>query len=88
MMRSGIILCSMNYAEFESRIKRVEAFSDFFTLGYSLLSQPIYASHVGSYDGRQVVVQCAIHAREYVTALLGVELTKYVATHPFGGGVQ
>ena len=77
----------MNYGELEQRIKSVSEVSDFFTVGYSLLSQPIYAAHVGSYMGRQVIVQCAIHAREYVTALLGVELARHAATHPFGGGV-
>ena len=76
----------MNYGELEQRLQSVSEFSDLFTVGYSLLSQPIYASHVGSYTGRQVIVQCAIHAREYVTALLGVELAKYAATHHFDGG--
>ena len=76
----------MNYLEFEQRIKSVSDVADLFIVGYSLLSQPIYAAHVGSYQGRQVIVQCAIHAREYVTALLGVELTKYASVRPFGGG--
>ena len=77
---------TMNYSELEQRIKSISGVSDFFTVGYSLLSQPIYAAHVGSYSGRQVIVQCAIHAREWVTALLGVDLTKYLATRQFGGG--
>ena len=77
----------MEYVELEERIKSVSEVADFFIVGYSLLSQPIYAAHVGSYTGRQIIVQCAIHAREYVTALLGVELTKYLAVRPFGGGV-
>ena len=76
----------MKYAEFEIRIKQAESFSDFFVLGKSLLSQPIYAAHVGSYSGRQVIVQCAIHAREYITALLGVSLCEYYARQEFGGG--
>ena len=76
----------MNYGEFEQRIKSVAEISDFFIVGYSLLSQPIYAAHVGSYEGRQVIVQAAIHAREYVTALLCAELTRYAAARPFGGG--
>lgn len=76
----------MNYLEFVERIKGVESVSDFFIVGYSLLSQPIYAAHVGNYSGRQVIVQCAIHAREYLTALLGVELAKDLSVRPFGGG--
>ena len=76
----------MNYSEFESRILTVSTFAERFIVGYSLLGQAIYGAHVGSYFGRQVIVQCAIHAREYVTALLGVKMTEYAATHPFGGG--
>ena len=76
----------MDYAELTNRIAEVSSFADYFIVGYSLLSQPIYAAHVGNYEGRQVIVQCAIHARECLTALLGVELTKYASTNPFGGG--
>ena len=76
----------MNYDEYRERILSVEKSAEFFTLGNSLLSQPIYGAHVGSYEGRQVIVQCGIHAREYITSILGVELTKYAALHPFGGG--
>ena len=76
----------MNYAEFTDRIRDAASFSDFFTVGYSLLGEPIYATHVGDYTGRQVIVQCAIHAREFVTALLGVDLARYASEVPFGGG--
>ena len=80
------IECIMNYSEYIQRLMQVQDFAELYVLGYSLLSQPIYAAHVGSYEGRQVIVQCAIHAREYITSLLGVELTKYAASHDFGGG--
>ena len=76
----------MNYGEYQERIMTVKEVADFFTVGYSLLSQPIYGAHVGSYGGKQAIVQCGIHAREYITSILGVELTKYAALHPFGGG--
>ena len=76
----------MEYGELEQRIKSVSEVFDFFTVGYSLLSQSIYGAHVGSYSGKQVIVQCAIHAREWVTALLGVELTNYLSSRSFGGG--
>ena len=76
----------MDYSGYEERIDHVKEYADYFTVGYSLLSQQIYGAHVGTYSGRQVIVQCAIHAREYVTSLLWVDLTKYYATNPFGGG--
>ena len=76
----------MNYREYMRRVESVGEVAELFVVGYSLLSQPIYCAHVGSYEGRQVIIQCAIHAREYVTSFLGVELTKYYSTMPFGGG--
>ena len=76
----------MNYAEFTDRIREASSFADFFTVGESMLSQPIYCAHVGDHTGRQVIVQCAIHAREYVTALLGVELARHASSSDFGGG--
>ena len=76
----------MTYSEYQKRILSVGEVADLFIAGYSLLSQPIYGAHIGTYSGKQAIVQCAIHAREYVTSLLGVELTKHLSTHPFGGG--
>ena len=76
----------MTYQEYVDKILTVNAVSEAFVVGYSLLSQPIYGAHVGSFDGRQAIVQCGIHAREYITSLLGAELLKYAADHPFGGG--
>ncbi len=60
---------------------------DFFTVGYSLLGEPIYGTHVGSYEGKQLLVEGAIHAREWVTAPLLVEMVKYYADKTFEGGM-
>ncbi len=60
---------------------------DFFTMGYSTLGKPIYCFHVGSYEGRQMIVEGAIHAREYITALFLVEEIKYLSTKTFRGGI-
>ena len=76
----------MTYEEYMERIRSAGEFSDLFVLGFSLLSEPIYCSHVGSYEGKQAIVQCAIHAREYITSLLGVELARYAASTLKSGG--
>ena len=76
----------MDYREYLDRIRSAAEFSELFVIGYSLLSEPIYASHVGSYEGKQAIVQCAIHAREYVTSFLGVELARYAASTLINGG--
>lgn len=60
---------------------------DFFTVGYSLLSQPVYGVHIGRYEGNQLLVEGAIHAREYITAPLIVDLVKYLYQKPIDGGM-
>ena len=60
---------------------------DFVTVGYSLLSQPVYGVHIGSYEGNQLLVEGAIHAREYITAPLIVDLVKYLYQKPIDGGM-
>lgn len=60
---------------------------DFFNVGYSLLSQPIYGVHIGSYEGNQLLIEGAIHAREYITALLVVDLVKYLHSTAIDGGI-
>ena len=59
---------------------------DVFNMGYSLLGRPIIGVHIGSYSGNQILIQGAIHAREYITALLLIEQVKYLATQNFQGG--
>ena len=76
----------MTYEKYLERIREAEKFSDLFVMGFSLLSEPIYCSHVGSYEGKQAIVQCGIHAREYVTSLLGVELARYASNNLKNGG--
>ncbi len=76
----------MTYQEYINTILSVNEVAEIFVVGYSSLSQPIYGAHVGSYSGKQAIVQCAIHAREYITSLLGAELAKYAAKNDFGAG--
>ena len=45
-----------------------------FTVGYSWLGRPIKGVFKGATDGPQILVQGAIHAREWVTAQLSVLL--------------
>ena len=59
---------------------------DVFNVGYSLLGRPIIGVHIGSYNGNQILLQGAIHAREYITALLLIEQVKYLADKEFEGG--
>lgn len=60
--------------------------TDVFNVGYSLLGRPIIGVHIGSYDGTQILIQGAIHAREYITALLLIRQVEYLADKRFSGG--
>ena len=51
---------------------------EIFNAGKSTLGQNILATHVGSYDGVQILFQAGIHAREYITTSLLVELARHV----------
>lgn len=66
-----------------STLKNVE----FFVVGYSLLGKPIYGAHIGNYEGNQILLEGAIHAREWVTAPLLVEMVKYLQEVDVPGGM-
>lgn len=59
---------------------------DIFRVGYSLLGVPIYGVHIGNYTGKQIILTGAIHAREYVTSLLLIEMVRYLYNREINGG--
>ncbi|MBQ8749545.1 MAG: hypothetical protein IJZ29_03660 [Clostridia bacterium] len=59
---------------------------DVFRVGYSLLGRDIYGVHIGNYTGKQIILTGAIHAREYVTSLLLIEMVRYLYNKSFNGG--
>ena len=67
----------MTYLELVNRILQLqEEGLEIFSVGKSVLGKDILATHLGDYSGVQIVIQSAIHAREYITALLAVELAR------------
>lgn len=48
-------------------------------VGYSTLGQEIYGYHIGSYSGKQILIEAGIHAREYPSTLVVVGMAKYLA---------
>ena len=56
-------------------------------IGESELGQPIYTAHVASYDGKQFIIEGAIHAREYVTSYLLLELIRYYRNRELDFGI-
>ena len=49
------------------------------TIGHSVLGRPIKAFHVGDYGENQIIISGAIHAREWITALVVAELLRQSA---------
>lgn len=60
---------------------------DFFVAGYSTLGNPIYAVHLGSYDGKQILIEAGIHAREYPSTLVAIGMIEYMTTQTLDGGM-
>ncbi len=79
----------MNFTELNNSIKALSSLEnvDFFVIGQSLLGQDIYGVHLGSYEGNQLLSEGAIHAREYITASLLVQLVREYSTRQFEGGM-
>jgi len=79
----------MVFSDLYEKIKELENIEnvDFFEVGKSLLGQSIFGAHVGKFSGPQILVEGAIHAREYVTTLLIVEMVKYYSSIDFNGGI-
>ena len=67
----------MTYQELVSKIVQLQDEGlELFNAGKSVLGKNILATHVGSYDGTQILIQAGIHAREYITSLLLVEMAR------------
>ena len=80
----------MTYQEIVSRILQLqEEGLEIFNAGKSTLGKNILATHVGSFDGPQVLIQAGIHAREWITSLLTIELARstYLTGEIIEGGI-
>lgn len=79
----------MTFEELNSMITSLSSNSnlDFFVAGYSTLGNPIYAVHLGSYDGKQILIEAGIHAREYPSTLVAIGMIEYMTTQTLDGGV-
>ena len=71
----------MTYQELVQRIVDLQDEGlELFNAGKSVLGKNILATHVGSYDGVQILIQGGIHAREYISTLLMIEQARYLHT--------
>lgn len=79
----------MTFEELNNKILALENLPgvEFFVIGYSTLGQPIYGVHLGSYEGKQILIEGGIHAREYPASLVVIKMIEYLATTTLSGGV-
>ncbi|MBQ7798580.1 MAG: hypothetical protein IJ371_05605 [Clostridia bacterium] len=69
----------MTYQELVQRIVDLQDEGlELFNAGKSVLGKNILATHVGSFDGTQILIQGGIHAREYISTLLMIEQARYL----------
>ena len=69
----------MTYQELVNRILQLqEEGLEIFNVGKSTLGKNILATHIGKYDGVQIIIQAGLHSREWVTSLLLVEQARYL----------
>ena len=67
----------MTYNDLISKIEQLkEEGVEIFSIGKSVLGKDILATHLGETTGTQILIQAGIHAREYITTLLLVELVR------------
>ena len=69
----------MTYQELVQRIVDLQDEGlEIFNAGKSTLDKNILATHIGSYEGVQILIQGGIHAREYISTLLMIEQARYL----------
>ena len=69
----------MTYQELINKIFQLqEEGLEIFNIGKSVLGKNILATHVGDYSNTQIIIQAAIHAREYITTLLLIEQVRNI----------
>lgn len=67
----------MTYQELVGKIVALQEDGlELFNAGKSVLGKNLLATHVGEYSGPQILIQGGIHAREYITSLLLVEMAR------------
>ena len=79
----------MTYEELNSKIIALGDLPgvELFVLGYSTLGQPIYAVHLGNYEGHQIIIEGGIHAREYPASLVVIGMIEYLSEINLNGGI-
>lgn len=78
----------MTFEELNTRILALRNLEniDTFVAGYSTLGEEIIGFHLGNYDGKQILIEGGIHAREYPATLTVIGMTEYLSKMAINGG--
>lgn len=79
----------MTFAEINERIVALGDLTgvDLGVMGYSTMNMPIYSVHLGEYNGKQLLIEGGIHAREYPSTLVLLDIIEYLSTTTLAGGL-
>lgn len=58
----------------------------FSIIGYSTMGLPIYNFHIGSFSGKQILMEGGIHTREYLSTLFLIKETEFLASQNITDG--
>ena len=80
---------NMTWEEFVSEISKLNSLPnvEMELVGYSTLGQEIYGYHIGSREGRQILIEGGIHAREYPASLVVAGMIEYLSTQDIPRGI-
>lgn len=77
----------MKYIEVKYQLEKIKEIAENIKIGRSLLGEPVYSYHIGSYEGKQILLTGGIHAREYISSLFLIEELKYMIKEEIVGGI-
>lgn len=75
------------YNKLTNEIKLLQKTTSWFSIGKSVLGKNIICFKLGNGGGKTLFLQGAIHAREYITSFLLIEIIKYLKLFYFSGTV-
>lgn len=75
------------YSLLKNKIEELKKNTKYFIAGKSQLGEDIIAFEIGSRTDKTILVQGSIHAREYITAFLLIEIIRYLKNFEIDGRV-
>lgn len=77
----------MKFVEIEKNINKLQKKIDCEIYGKSFLNQNLYAFHIGNKNGKQILLEAGIHAREFISTLFLIKEIEYLHQKRLGFGI-